>query len=172
MAVEQRARQIRRRAAQIDALAFAELAIDHDAGHALQSLGDVLVGKLADILRRDRVDERRGVALRVDRLAQTRANAGDHDFFERVVLRGVVGLCRLLCLSLAVASEQRHGYRGTDQRRPSDAHKIPSPELLPISSRWWCCTEPLAVQYSTNIYKTLFLLRTTFTTDFASSQNK
>ena len=55
MAVQQRLRKIRSGAAQADALAFAELTVDDDAGHTLQRLGDILVGKLADVLGGDHV---------------------------------------------------------------------------------------------------------------------
>ena len=39
--------------------------IDRDAGDALQRFGDGAVGKCADVLRRDRIDDRVGVALDV-----------------------------------------------------------------------------------------------------------
>src|SRR4029453_12252149 len=50
MAVQQRGGQRRGQAAQVDALAFAEVAADDDAGYALQSFGEILVGELADVL--------------------------------------------------------------------------------------------------------------------------
>ena len=59
VAVQQRAREVWRRAAQVHALAFAELAVDDDARYALQRFRDVLVRELADVLGRDRLDDGR-----------------------------------------------------------------------------------------------------------------
>ena len=69
-------------AAQADALAFAELAVDDDAGDALQRLGDVLVRELADVLGGERVDDADRLALGLDRFAQAAADAGDDDLFD------------------------------------------------------------------------------------------
>ena len=54
VAVEQGAGEVRGGAADADALALAELAVDDDAGDALQRFGDVLVGELADVLGGER----------------------------------------------------------------------------------------------------------------------
>src|SRR3546814_5323471 len=62
VAVEQRLGEVGRGAAQRDALALAELAVDDDAGDALERLGDILVGEF-------RSEERRvgtSVSVRVD----------------------------------------------------------------------------------------------------------
>src|SRR3546814_12393166 len=80
VAVEQRLGEVGRGAAQRDALALAELAVDDDAGDALERLGDILVGEFADILGGDDVGDHRQVALRLDRFAERPADDGDDDF--------------------------------------------------------------------------------------------
>src|SRR5690606_191035 len=50
--------------------AFAVAALDRDAGDALQRLGEVGVGELADVLGADRVDDTAGVALDVHRVLE------------------------------------------------------------------------------------------------------
>ncbi len=87
VAVQQRARQRRGQAAQVHALAFAEVAADDDAGHALQSFGEILVGELADVLGIERVDHADRLALGLERLAQAAADAGDHDLFDLARVR-------------------------------------------------------------------------------------
>ncbi len=68
--------QLRGQAAHADVLALATVAADDHAGHALQRIGHVLVGELADILGGDHIDYRVGVAL----LLQA--------FFDRVAVAG------------------------------------------------------------------------------------
>ena len=74
-------------AAQVDALAFAELAVDDDAGHALQRLGEILVREFADVFGVDRVDHADRFALGLERFAQAAADAGDHDLFDLARVR-------------------------------------------------------------------------------------
>ena len=57
------------------ALAFAELAVQRDARHALQRFGQVLVRELANVLGGDRVENAFGLALGLERRAVARANA-------------------------------------------------------------------------------------------------
>ena len=92
VAVQQRARQRRGQAAQVHALAFAEVAADHDARHALQGFGEILVGELADVLGIQRVDHADRFALGLERFAQAAADAGNHDLFDLPRAR------RLLCV--------------------------------------------------------------------------
>ena len=78
-AVDLDADQVGLGAAHADAAALAFLARDLHAGHALQRLAQILVGEVTDVLGRDRVDDLRRVAFCLERIAQARANAGDHD---------------------------------------------------------------------------------------------
>ena len=68
-------------------LAFAEDAGDLDAGDALQRLGDVRIGKLADVLGGDHVHHLRRVTLDVGGLFERGANARDDDFLVRRIGR-------------------------------------------------------------------------------------
>src|SRR3546814_15724267 len=79
VAVEQRLGEVGRGAAQRDALALAELAVDDDAGDALERLGDILVGEFADIPGGEDVGAPRPFPLRLDRFAARHAAAGDTD---------------------------------------------------------------------------------------------
>jgi hypothetical protein len=63
--------------------AFAAVADDRHARHALQRLGDVLGGELADVLGLDHVDDVGRLALLVQRLGQAVGDAGDDDVFRR-----------------------------------------------------------------------------------------
>ena len=54
-------------------------AVDRDARHALQRLGDRTVGQRADVFGGDRVDDGVGVALDVLRVGEAGADAGDDD---------------------------------------------------------------------------------------------
>src|SRR3546814_11548359 len=79
-------------AAHGDALRFAPRAraLDRHARQALQRRRDVRIGKLADILRRDRVDHAGGIALDVEIALQRAADAGD-DEIGRASCRERVG---------------------------------------------------------------------------------
>ena len=88
VAVECRVGQRGERAAQVDTLAFAEVALGHDARDALQGLRQVLVGKFADILRGDDFLDARCLALGFQRLAHARAVAVNHNLFDSVVAVG------------------------------------------------------------------------------------
>src|SRR5690606_27985479 len=59
--------------------AFAVVTVDRHAGDALQRLGQVGVGELADVLGDDAVDDAGGIALEVHRRLQAAADAGDDD---------------------------------------------------------------------------------------------
>jgi len=72
-------------------------AIDLHAGQTLQRFRDVVVGHLADVLRGNRLDGQIGTALGVQRGLQRLAVAGDRDFRQFAVLRGVLrGRLRLV----------------------------------------------------------------------------
>ncbi len=71
--------QVRRKAAHADALAFTTAAGDDHAGHALQCVGHVLVGELADVFGGDHFDHGVGVALLLKTLFNGVAVAGDLD---------------------------------------------------------------------------------------------
>src|SRR3546814_5490823 len=70
-------------AADIDGRALARVALDLHARNALERVDDRDVGQLADILGRDRIDDRGRLTLEIDRLFLRSTDAGDDD---RVVL--------------------------------------------------------------------------------------
>ncbi|MNV04716.1 hypothetical protein D3C71_950210 [compost metagenome] len=78
-AVDAHAGEIRAQAAHGDVAAFTGLAGDHHAGNALQRLGQVQIGELADILGDDGIDHARFAALDIQRLLDAGAVAGDGD---------------------------------------------------------------------------------------------
>src|SRR5882762_6377137 len=129
MTVEQRSGQRRGCASQVDALALAELAVDHDARDTLQCFGQILVRKLADVLRCQVVLNAGGLPLALERLAQTRADAVDDDFLQ-ITRLGRRGTGALLRLNRTIASEQRHRDCRSDQRRPCDSHDLPTPDVV------------------------------------------
>jgi hypothetical protein len=108
VAVQRRECQGVRCATQAHAVVFAEAALgaagrgDVDARYALQRVGDVLVGHLADVFGGDYLHHRVGVPLLVDRLLQRTANAGDDHGLQLLGL-GLGGRGsrrgRLLCLN-------------------------------------------------------------------------
>src|SRR5690606_37715291 len=65
-----------------DLRAFTVAALDRDAGDALQRLGQVGVGELADVLGADGVDDAAGVALDPHRVLEAVAQARDDDGIE------------------------------------------------------------------------------------------
>ncbi|KAG0744111.1 hypothetical protein G6F24_016132 [Rhizopus arrhizus] len=85
--------QVRRQAAHADALALTTAAGDDHAGHALQCVGDVLVGELADVFGGDHFHARIGFALGVQRLFHRTTDTGDR---HGVQVGG--GLGGLLCM--------------------------------------------------------------------------
>src|SRR3546814_4588662 len=58
---------------------FAVLAVDRDAGDALQRFGEVGVGEFADILGRDGIDDALRIALDIGRCRKAGADTGDDD---------------------------------------------------------------------------------------------
>ncbi|EEF93462.1 hypothetical protein CATMIT_01908, partial [Catenibacterium mitsuokai DSM 15897] len=82
-AVEQHQIEIGADAAHGHARTFAGVAVDRHAADALQRLGQIGVGELADILGDDAVDDALGVALEVHRRGQAAFDAGDDDGVER-----------------------------------------------------------------------------------------
>jgi hypothetical protein len=107
-----------RQAADRHALAFALVALDLDARHALQRFGDIAVGELADVFGCDRIDDLRCILLDVHRAAQ-RCTQARHHHHGRVRRRraGRNGAHRLghrfgysiLCLSLMQQSRRCEG---------------------------------------------------------------
>src|SRR5439155_17567938 len=88
VAVDQRLRQARAGAADADAVVLVEAALAAGgrtgihAGDALDRVGDIFVGHLADVFGGDDFDDRVGVALGGQRLLARCANAGDDDGLE------------------------------------------------------------------------------------------
>jgi hypothetical protein len=81
----------RAEAAHGDLRAFAVGAVDRHARDALQRFRQVGVGKFADVLCRDRVDDARRLALDRDRALQAGTDTGNNDFLA-------VSLAALRCL--------------------------------------------------------------------------
>eukprot|EP01137_Pigoraptor_chileana_P022768 Opistho-2@88051 len=77
--VDPDAGELRAEPAHGDAAAFAAIALDRDAGNALQRFGEVLVGEFGDIFGDDRVDRGDRLALHVERGTERGAEAGDDD---------------------------------------------------------------------------------------------
>jgi hypothetical protein len=73
--VEANAGELRAEAANGDRAALAGIALDRDAGDALERFGEVLVGELGDVLGDDRVDRGDRIALDVDRGAERGAES-------------------------------------------------------------------------------------------------
>ena len=91
-AVEAHAREIAAQAAHRDAASFAVVAVERDAGQALQGLGQVGVGEVGDVLGVDGVHHHVGVLLDVDGVAQRHAVTGYLDLADLLgrVVRGAV----------------------------------------------------------------------------------
>ncbi len=85
VAVESRVGQGSERAAQVDALAFAEVALGHDTRDALQGFRQVLVGEFADILGGNDFLDADCLALGFQRLAHAGAVAVNHNLFDRII---------------------------------------------------------------------------------------
>ena len=110
--VDPDAGELRAEAAHRDRAAFAGVALDGDAGDALQRLGEVLVGEAGDILGDDRVDRRHRFALQVERRVQRGAKAGDDD-----IGLGRFGRCGLRLRGRGVGGGLRGGIGGGGLRR-------------------------------------------------------
>ncbi len=110
--VDAHAGEVRAQATHRDRAAFAGVAVDRDAGNALQRLGQVQVGKLADVLGHDRVDLLGAEALLVQRLFQAGAEGAD-DFDPVQVGRG--GMWHGVGLGLLGVGRQRAGEGKRDR---------------------------------------------------------
>jgi hypothetical protein len=82
-AVQQHQVELGAEAANRDPRAFTKAPVDRHAGDALQRLGKVGIGELADVDGGNGIDDADGVALGVHRLAKAGADAGDDDVFRR-----------------------------------------------------------------------------------------
>src|SRR6202030_93883 len=160
MPVEQGSRQCRGGAAHIDALAFAEFTVDDHAGDALQGLGEILVRKLADILGGERIEDLGGVPLGLQRLAQAGANSV-YDHLFQVAWLGARRVAARLRVNCTIATEQSHGDRRSDQRRPCDSHDLPTPDV--VVSR--CPFTPWPYSRETNGDRSLYSVRAGFPTE-------
>ena len=120
-AVEGDRLEIRPQAAHADELPLARLADDGNAGHALQSLGHVERRQLADVGRDDRIGDRIGFTLQIERPADAFGKAGRHDdIVARCRIK--VGACRRFCGRRRLrANDQRpRAITHDDQRRARD----------------------------------------------------
>lgn len=82
LTIEQHAIERRIGTEDADFFALAELPVHGDAGQPRQRFGNIGIGKLADILGADRIDDRIGVALDVERLAQAGLVTHHLDFVQ------------------------------------------------------------------------------------------
>ncbi len=104
-------------AAHADGFSLAAIAGDDHAGHALQRIGDVLVGEFADVFGGDDLDDRVGVALLFQALLDRVAIAGDRDLVQ-VGGAGRAGLLRgRRCLLRGRHARQRGGCGQCDGDR-------------------------------------------------------
>ena len=111
--VQQNAGEIGAEAANRDVQAFAiDLTADRDARNAVERLGDVGVGKLAEVLGEDRVLEPGGRLLGVGRLLEAQAIAGDDDLLQ------VRAACRRGRLGAHVLRKDRRSRASRDARQP------------------------------------------------------
>ena len=94
-AVDLHAGELRTEAADGDLRALAAHAVDGDARDALQRFGEVLVRELADVFGDERVHDVVGVALHVEGLAQTAADARDDDLLDQFLVVLALGECDL-----------------------------------------------------------------------------
>jgi hypothetical protein len=156
MAIIRCMRQIVRRAANADALAFAVGFIDDYTRDPLQGFCDVLVRKLADVLGGNGIYDRIRLPLHGNRIPQGGADTRNDYLFERSVGRGIRRRS-VRRLNTSVASKQRHGDRCSHQRRPCDSHRTLHPAVLLVPGAPWRCSHypalPLRCQYSTTVVK-------------------
>ena len=128
VAVDRGLREARAGTADADAIVLIKSALtgrcgtDVDAGDALQSVGNILVGQFADILRADNFDNRVRAAFSLERLLQRKPDAGHDHFLQRRILIGGRLVATRLCMNYRIAPEQSHGDCRSDQRRPCDSH--------------------------------------------------
>ena len=88
-AVEPCAAEIAAQAADGDVAALAGVALDRDAGDALERIGEVGVGEGGDVLRVDRIDHFVRFALGLDRRGEALAEAGDDDVLSGAACGGL-----------------------------------------------------------------------------------
>lgn len=111
--VQQRARELLRHAADMDHLRASIDALHGQARQARNRIRDADVGQLADIFRRDRLHDRRGLVLGFHRARDGGTDAGDLHRVERLDCL-VCGLLRLLGLCgkrERQCQAARHGQR-------------------------------------------------------------
>src|SRR3546814_634210 len=89
--------EVRRDAADRDIASLTLVVLDADAGQPLDHLGDVAVGKLADLVGRDDINNTDGIALDLDRTFLLRALPRDDDRFAFVGRRQILGENRRGC---------------------------------------------------------------------------
>jgi hypothetical protein len=109
------ARELCAQAAHGDAAAFTAVALDRDAGNALERLGEVLVGEFGDVLGDDGIDRGDRFAFHIERGVERGAEARDDDFLG--LFGGGIGGLRILCLSCG--SDNKNGCGGEQPRRPA-----------------------------------------------------
>src|SRR5690606_28383289 len=132
-AVQADAGELRAETAHRDRAALAGVALDRDAGNALQRFGEILVGEFGDVLGDDHVHRAGRVALLVERLVERGAQAGDDDL---VAARGRVA--RLLRLDRR--NRQRRERRAARQPGPAayapyiphSQHRPPFSQRIPV----------------------------------------
>jgi hypothetical protein len=106
--------QFRGQATDADVLALAAVAADEDARHALQRIGNVLVGELADVFGGDDLHDRVGVALLVQALLDGVAVALHRHRIEVRRLRRARGRRGVSLLGERVAGSDGGGQRDGD----------------------------------------------------------
>ena len=123
-AIERGRGQVGAGAADRDRIGAAEQALRCQAGQASDGFADRRVGQLADILGRDRFDDRLRILLHIDRILQRGAETGDDDRAGRIILRRAFGLGRAVL---------RHGGRSArrrDDREHGSAQPLGAVEMI------------------------------------------
>lgn len=78
--------QLRPQATNRNARALAANAVDRNAGDPPQRLGKILIGKFADVLGNQRINDVVGVALHVDRLPHAAADTCDDHLLDEALV--------------------------------------------------------------------------------------
>ena len=130
--VDQHGVERRAEAAHRHELAFPTRPVDRHAGDALERFGDVRIGKLAEILGRDGIDDEIGIALHIDRTRQAGADPGDDDLVG--IADGRIPGLRLGRTrhgGLSICRRGQRDARKPGQKRPAkQLHAMAMPELF------------------------------------------
>ena len=125
---------------------FAAFAVDGDAGDALQRLGEVAVGEVADVLGGDGIHHAVAIALEVHRLLQALTEPDDDHLFERPRHRRIVRTSLLLRGRFLRGGESpRDGERNRRGNRSFPEEFLWHPPLLRVPAATWHQNAPCSM---------------------------